>query len=119
MFLTIISTCLQQFRHLFAVLDLTSLPSIFDRSAYSYHTLTQFEWLNINFSYVSFNYIRQTVTKMINRSNRLHMFFKIGVVKNFAEFTGKDLCWSLFLIKLQAFRSVTLLKGDSNTVASL
>ena len=24
------------------------------------------------------------------------MFFKIGFVKNFANFTGKHLCWSLF-----------------------
>ena len=24
------------------------------------------------------------------------MFFKIGVLKNFAIFTGKHLCWSLF-----------------------
>ena len=28
------------------------------------------------------------------------MFFKIGILKNFVIFTGKDLCWSLFLIKL-------------------
>ena len=27
---------------------------------------------------------------------------KIGVLKNFANFTGKHLCWSLFLINLQA-----------------
>ena len=27
--------------------------------------------------------------------------FKIGVLKTFAIFTGKDLCWSLFLTKLQ------------------
>ena len=32
------------------------------------------------------------------------MFFKIGVLKNFAIFTGKYLCWSLFLTKLQGFR---------------
>ena len=30
---------------------------------------------------------------------------KIGALKNFAIFTGKHLCWSLFLIKLQAFRA--------------
>ena len=30
------------------------------------------------------------------------MFFKIGVLKHFANFIGKHLCWSLFLIKLQA-----------------
>ena len=31
-------------------------------------------------------------------------FFKIVILKNFAIFTGKHLCWNLFLIKLQAFR---------------
>ena len=30
------------------------------------------------------------------------MFFKIGFLKNFANFKGKELCWSLFLIQLQA-----------------
>ena len=43
------------------------------------------------------------------------MFYKKAVLKNFAIFTGKQLCWSLFLIKLQAFRLATLLKRDSNT----
>ena len=35
--------------------------------------------------------------------SRSQMFFKIekGVLKNFANFTGKIMCWSLFLIKLQ------------------
>ena len=36
------------------------------------------------------------------RSSRSQMFFKIGVLKKFAMFTGKHLCWSLFLRKLQA-----------------
>ena len=40
---------------------------------------------------------------------------KEAVLKDFAIFTGKHLCWSLFLIKLLAFRGATLLKGDSNT----
>ena len=39
------------------------------------------------------------------RSSRSQMFFKIGVLKIFSIFTGKHLCWSLFLIKLQALRS--------------
>ena len=34
---------------------------------------------------------------------------------NFAIFTGKQLCWRFFLIKLPAFRPATLLKRDSNT----
>ena len=33
-----------------------------------------------------------------------------GVFENFANFTGKHLCWSLFFTKLQAFRPATLLK---------
>ena len=35
-----------------------------------------------------------------SRSSRSQMFFKIGTFKNLANFTGKYLCWSLFLIKL-------------------
>ena len=45
---------------------------------------------------VSIPYIELT----FNRSSCSQMFFKIGVVKNFAIFTGKYLCWSLFQIKL-------------------
>ena len=49
------------------------------------------------------------------KSSRSQMFFKIGVLKNFAIFAGKHLCWSYFLIKLQAWRFAILLKRDSNT----
>ena len=42
-------------------------------------------------------------------------FFKIEILKNFANSTGKHLCWSFFLIKLQALRPATLPKTDSNT----
>ena len=34
-----------------------------------------------------------------SRNGRLQMVSKIVVLKNFANFTGKQLCWSLFLIK--------------------
>ena len=44
--------------------------------------------------------------------------FKIGVLKNFAMFMGKHLCWSLFLIKYPAFRATALLKEDFNTCFS-
>ena len=43
------------------------------------------------------------------------MFCKIGVLKNCAIFVVDYFCWSLFLIRLQAFESVNLLKRDSNT----
>ena len=43
------------------------------------------------------------------------MFFKIGVFKNLALFPGKHLCWSLFLIKLQAFQGCNFIKKRLNT----
>ena len=42
-----------------------------------------------------------------------------GNVYKFAMFTGKHLCWSLFLIKILAFKSATLSKDDCNTGAFL
>ena len=47
------------------------------------------------------------------------MFCKKDVLKNFSNFTGKQLYWSLFLIKLQANRPASLIKRDSNTGAFL
>ena len=45
-----------------------------------------------------------------------------GVIRHFAIFTRKYLCWSLFLIKLQAIRPVTFFqpcaKRDFNTSGS-
>ena len=43
------------------------------------------------------------------------MFFEIGVPKNFRNFTGKHFCWSLFLMKMKAFRPETFLNRDSDT----
>ena len=43
------------------------------------------------------------------------VFYKKKIRKIFAIFTGKHLCWNLFLIELQGFRSAALLKTDSNT----
>ena len=39
--------------------------------------------------------------KKMFRSSCSQIFFKISVLKNFANFTGEHVCWSLFLIKLQ------------------
>ena len=49
------------------------------------------------------------------RSSRPQTFFETSVLKKFAILIGKHLCWGLFLIKLQTFRSAALLKRDSNT----
>ena len=57
--------------------------------------------------------------RLTYRSNHSKIFFKIGVLKNFAKFTRKHLWWRFFLIKLQTWRPATLLKRDSNTGAFL
>ena len=51
--------------------------------------------LLINFTFSQFH-------EYIFRSSRTQMFFKIGVLKRFANFAGKYLCWNLFLKNLQA-----------------
>ena len=53
--------------------------------------------------------------RQTHRNCHSHMFFRIGVFKNFSNFTEKQLYWCLFLIKLQVWRSATLTKRDSNT----
>ena len=50
-----------------------------------------------------------------NNKQSSEMFYKKAILKNLAIFTEKHLCWSLFSIKLQVFRPVTLLKIDSDT----
>ena len=44
------------------------------------------------------------------RSSRSQMFLKIGVPKILANFTGKHLCWSLFLNKVAGLRPESSLK---------
>ena len=49
------------------------------------------------------------------RSSHRRCFVKKGVSKKFVKFTGKHLCWSLFLNKVAGLKSATLLKRDPNT----
>ena len=46
------------------------------------------------------------------------VFYKKGVLKSFAKFTGKLLWWSHFLIKLQTWRPATLLEETPTQVFS-
>ena len=43
------------------------------------------------------------ILKILGRAEAVvhRCFFKINVLKNFANFTGKNLCWCLFLVQLQ------------------
>ena len=65
--------------------------------------------------YIIYNYIL-TYTYNSDTAARVELRNSHWVVlQNFANFTGKHLCWSLFFKKLQAFRPATLLKRDSYT----
>ena len=50
-----------------------------------------------------------------SRSSHRRCSVEKGVLKNLRNFTGKHLCWSLFLIKLQTFRPATLLRRETKT----
>ena len=49
------------------------------------------------------------------KSSHRRCSIKKAVLKNLAILIEKYLCWSLFLINLQAYKPATLLQRDSNT----
>ena len=79
---------------------------------YLIHLFTVFKIVESLQCILKTRYLRIYLDKLnLNRSRRSQMFFKIGVLKNIANFTGKHLCWSLFLIKLQAYEICEILKN--------
>ena len=53
--------------------------------------------------------------KILQKRNRRCSTTRKPILKNFAIFTGKHLCWSLFLSKLQAVRPAILSNTNYNT----
>ena len=49
------------------------------------------------------------------RSSRSVVFYEKGVLKNFAKFTTKHLCWSLFFIKTTGVMPGTISKKEAPT----
>ena len=49
------------------------------------------------------------------RSSHRRCSVRKGVLRNFAKFTGKNLCLRLFFNKITGLRAATLLKRDSGT----
>ena len=75
-------------------------------------------WFNTKIKLLIYEKITYKVLcKNIEKSSGSQLFFKIGVLKNLVNFTGKHLCSSLFLVKWQAWGPSTLWKRDSNTGA--
>ena len=73
------------------------------------------------FSSMSCYYAKNDVSKKVRRrrydlrfvrSSRLQIFFKIGVLKDFLNFTGNHLCWSLFLTKFKAGSNTGVFRRD-------
>ena len=53
-----------------------------------------------------FRHFSQIVAyEYISRSSRSELFYKKGVLRNLAKFTGKDLCQSLFFNKVAGLRT--------------
>ena len=52
----------------------------------------------------------RSISYLTVTSSCTQMFFKIGVLENFTNFTGKHLCWSIFFNKVASLRPETLLK---------
>ena len=59
--------------------------------------------------------ITEQLLYQTDKSSHWSFSMKKGVPKNFAIFTRKHLCLSLFLKKLQVVKLTTLLKRDLNT----
>ena len=77
---------------------------------------TYWKYLKLSFFDVPRGYRkRHEVVLRTLKCSRWQMFFRIGVLNNFAMFKGKQLSWSLFLIKSQTSRPANLLKRDSNS----
>ena len=87
--------------------------SVFWVVSRSFQCLSTFTQLTLKYTYASCGLsllclIVCLFLQFTDRSSRRRCSVKIGVLKNFANFTGKHLCWGLFLIKLQdlqAFRT--------------
>ena len=65
----------------------------------------------LNFLLIDFNMYLHLIEKDSSvRSSRPEELYKKGVLRNFAKFTGKQLCRSFFLNKVAGLRPATLLK---------
>ena len=86
---------------------------------YAVHLNSKFQFFKFEFSCNNFEelIIRQPLFDtdfpllLCNTFQESH-YFKKAILKNLAIFNGKHLCWSLFLIRWQAFLSATVLKRD-------
>ena len=83
---------------------------IFDVSLGSGYVSHYRLWIRLCCLYYFFHF-----ESMKFRSGRSQMSVKTEAFQNIAILIGKQPCWSLFVIKLPAYKPANLLKGDSKT----
>ena len=75
------------------------------------HSLRNFCWIPLLFIFIFIeetNQFRIMFSKKTNifRNSCSQKIFEIGILKNFAIFTGKHLCWNLSLTMLQSLHQI-------------
>ena len=85
----------------------------FPRYTTSNYLRSFFIIMNVNFEIFIITHYMCFYISMMNQKQPPEASCKKAILKNFVIFTGKHLCWSLFLIKFQTFRPDS--KRDSNT----
>ena len=91
-----------------------------ERKRYCCQTFFMVEFSNALFSkrVVYSDFISKKGQQKVTRSSHRRCSVKKSVLENFTNFTGKHMCWILFLVKLPVFRPAALLKRDSKKVFS-
>ena len=103
-----------------SVLLLSINPFVPNANPYGFLMFSGIKWVSIGNKWVNrWLQYRQTCThllvcvqgvekgcignKWVNKSSHRRALYQKDIFENLTNFTGKYLCWSLFLIKLQAF----------------
>ena len=86
-----------------------------DARKFSYFIVKLFSITRNVTGFIPFGFILVFLEVPLFRSSCPEVFCKKGVLNNFAKFTGKHLCQSLFFNKVANLRSASLLKNESDT----
>ena len=77
-------------------------------------SLWELEVMTVCYACIAEKSLNRLLWLLLKSSNQRWSVKKCAL-KNFAKFTGNHLCWSLFIIKLQAWGPATFFKRDSDT----
>ena len=106
-----VSSCYCSIIYLLWVLNKKLCKKLFGHKNH-HHLLNKYIWYNFFFCLFIKSYLSRATCENASkcRSSRPEAFYKKGIFRNFAKFTGNHLCQSLFFNKVAGLRPVTLLK---------